>query len=79
MEGEIRDSLNDLACALPFNEVQQVTEKLLKAVSAGNIGDATQSCQELQHRCQDFPESQQRFISTQVILMLMNHLQNFVR
>ena len=75
MEGEIRDSLNDLACALPFNEVQQVTEKLLKAVSAGNIGDATQSCQELQHRCQDFPESQQRFISTQVILMLMNHLQ----
>lgn len=74
-EGEIRDSLNDLACALPFNEVQQVTEKLLKAVSAGNIGDATQSCQELQHRCQDFPESQQRFISTQVILMLMNHLQ----
>ena len=75
MEGEIRDSLNDLACALPFNEVQQVTEKLLKAVSAGNISDATQSCQELQHRCQDFPESQQRFISTQVILMLMNHLQ----
>lgn len=40
MEGEIRDSLNDLACVLPANEVQQVAQKLQKAVSAGDSGEA---------------------------------------
>lgn len=75
MEGEIRDSLNDLACVLPANEVQQVARKLQKAVSAGDPGEAMAICENLQCRCRDLPEAQQRFISTEVILMLMNHQQ----
>lgn len=70
--GEIRDSLSELSCALPYNEVQGTADKLREAIANADTDGAMELYTSLQVRCSGLPVTQQHFISTELILMLMN-------